>query len=399
VVTGGSPLSALIQQSVVGVTSNNTFNFNIYQSSNPNTPLEVWTGSLTAAVDGFAQTLNLVAQVNNDASGSQVVRLVNLLPSTVTPFPNMFDNIPTIQWLGAGADGSIPTNTQIAAAWNDFASTTNVDVDIIMSGGNNSPIVQQAMDAVCQARQDLCFAYMDVPSSSQATAAGCVNYRQNSLGLNSNRSALFTPDVLISDPYSGTQLYIPLSGFEAALQALADNSVGPQQAAAGPTFGVLSNALGLRELYNKTDRGFLNQSGINAAKKLRKGGYAVYGAVTLATIPSLLTYIPVRRIFSTIEQIVLDLLEGVDFNNITPTLELNVQQNVNKILGQYIQNGAIQNGSCITDSTVNTQVYADNGQFNVRIFVFPFSPAQFVVLDAVLTNNSAVFTESVVSAS
>jgi phage tail sheath protein FI len=112
----------------------------------------------------------------------------------------------------------------------------------------------------------------------------------------------------------------------------------------------------------------------------------------------LLSYIPVRRIFSYVEETILDLLEGVDFNNITPTLELNVQQNSNAILQTFINNGAIVNAKCITDSTVNTQQYANNGQFNVRVIVYPFSPAQFVVLDGVLTNSSAVFTETVVNA-
>ncbi len=398
-VNGGGALSAVIAQSVVGVPSNGQFNLNIWSSSNPNTPAEVWTGSLQSSLNfQTGQTNNIESLVNNDASGSAVVRLVSTLPSNVIVFPNLYDNINKITWLNGGADGSLPTNAQIAAAWGDFSSPENIDVDMLMNGGYTSPIVQQAMDAVCQTRADMCFAYLDIPSASQATAAAAISYRQNQLNINSNRSAIFTPDIYTSDPYTGANIYIPQSGLAATLQAAADNAVGPNQVGAGPIFGVLNGLLGLRTLYSKGDRGLLNSAGINAAKKLRGGGYAIYGAVTLATVQSLLTYIPVRRIFSYVEELILDLLEGVDFQNITPTLELNVQQNVLKQLGLLIANEAIQNGTCITDSTVNTQVYADNGQFNCRVIIYPFSPAQFCVLDAVLTNSSAVFSESVVNA-
>ncbi len=75
-----------------------------------------------------------------------------------------------------------------------------------------------------------------------------------------------------------------------------------------------------------------------------------------------------------------------------------MQQTVNGYLRTFVANGAIASGQCITDSTVNTQVYANNGQFNVRVVIVPFSPAQFVVLDGVITNNASVFTESVVTA-
>jgi hypothetical protein len=405
VITDGSgapsELTVSITQSVLGVASNNTFNFNVYSSSNTNVPIETFTGSLNNTTTANGATTNIVSLMNNDSTGSLYLRLVNLLPSGVQVFPNLWDNITKIQWLNGGEDGSLPTNVQIAAAWNDFSDTDNVDVDMLINGGYTTPTVQQAMDAVCQTREDMCFAYLDLPSNVQSSTdngVGAISYRQNSLNLNSNRSGLFGPDVYINDPYTGAPIYVPMSGYAAADQAIADTNVGPQQAAAGPTYGALNNILGLRVVYNKTARGNLNAAQVNIAKKLRAGGYAIYGAVTLQTTASLLSYIPVRRIFSFIEQLVLDLLEGVDFNNITPTLELNVQQNVNAILQTYINNGAILNAKCVTDSTVNTQQYANNGQFNVRVIIYPFSPAQFVVLDGVLTNSTAVFTETTVSA-
>jgi phage tail sheath protein FI len=399
VYNGTNTLSAIITQSVRCAPSKNTFNLNVYSASNPNVPLETFTGSLGTTINSATgATNNIEMIVNNDYTGSKYIRLVSTLPQSVVVFPNLFDNITKLNFLNGGADGSLPTNVQIANAWNDFADTTNITVNMLINGGYTSPTVQQAMDAVVQARQDMSFAYLDMPSNVQSsTGAGEVNYRQNLLNLSSNRSAIYSPDILIADPYTGQNIYIPPSGYEASLQAITDNNIGPQQIAAGPNYGVINSALGLRVIYSKPVRGILNGAQVNAIKKLRSGGYAVYGAVTLATVPSLLSFIPVRRIFSYVEELILSILEGVDFDNITPTLELNVTQTIQGYLITFINNNAIQNGSVIADSTVNTQNYANNGQFNVRVIIYPFSPAQFVVLDAVLTNSSSVFTESVVS--
>ena len=60
-----------------------------------------------------------------------------------------------------------------------------------------------------------------MPSANQAVQSA-INYRNNSLNLNTSYAAIYTPDVLIQDQYTSQQLYIPPSGYVAAVYARTD---------------------------------------------------------------------------------------------------------------------------------------------------------------------------------
>jgi phage tail sheath protein FI len=61
-------------------------------------------------------------------------------------------------------------------------------------------------------------AILDIPSSLQKVQ-DAIGYRTDQLALNSSYSAIYSPDLLILDPYSSRRLYVPPSGYIAAKKA------------------------------------------------------------------------------------------------------------------------------------------------------------------------------------
>jgi hypothetical protein len=285
-----------------------------------------------------------------------------------------------------------PSNSDIIAAWNDFSNTDLVSVGILVSGGYTDPSVLTTIDAIATARQD-CEACLDMPSNYQSTAQEALAFRQQLLNIDSSYSSMAMPDVEVNDPYTGQNIYEPPSGWAAVKWALNDFSVGPSQASAGPTYGILNGALGLRYTYNKIDRGLLNQAGLNVIKQLKGGGIAIYGAKTLLITTSLLQFLNVRRTFTYCEQIILNYMNNIDFDNITPLLQQTTATAIKKFLTTLKNAGQIKDFQVITDSTINTTQYQDNGQFNIKTVIIPFEPAQYAVLNAVIADSIINFSE------
>lgn len=413
--SGSAPTTAVqsISNSTISYTAPpKTFDFNVYSAANTKTPLETFTVSLNQQVSAQGQQQYIETRVNSELTGSQYVRvavnpyanwssfvmsyLTSIADVAAGKAPGTSSTVP-ITWLENGADGATPTSSEIAAAWTDtFTSLENSTVDTLLQGGYTDAVVAQAMDQVANSRMD-CESWIDVPSTINTTAQDFIDWRKNVLGIDSNRTFIFGPDAQINDTYTGKLIYVPMSGFAVAKQVFVDEQVGPQQMAAGLTYGTLSGIVGLRVYFQKTARGLLNGAGINIAKRTRSGPIAIYGAKTAQVTASLLMYIPIRRMFTVIEQEILKFMENVDFLNITPNLETQTQQKIKGICQLYQNNGAIAAYKVITGASVNTTQYTDNGQFNVRVIIVPYVPAQFAVLDGVLTNSSSNFSEYTVN--
>lgn len=390
--------SATITQTLKQVESNLSFDFMVYLNSSA-VPSEIFRVSLNQQLDHNGNQQFIETVVNNPINGSKYVRVVYNPTNSVNPYSFMLSNyslnapVSSQFTLGGGYDGSIPSDSDIATGWDDFADPESIPANILIDGGYSSPIVQQAMDSIAAGRAD-CETIFGVPTAYQETAEQAMYYRQNILNLNSDRSTLQTPDMMINDPYTGQAIYIPPCAKTAIAWTTTDLKAGPWQTPAN-MYGVISNIVGLRYKYNKTDRGLLNGAGINVIKQDKNGTFLIYGGKTLLATPSLFQFLSIRRMFTYCENIILYVMEGVDFLNITPQLQTRVGQSLRSILnGIKKRNGF--NAYNLSISAVNTTQYTMNGQFNVRLIISPFVPGQFAVLDAEITNSTATFSESTV---
>ena len=208
------------------------FDFNVYVNS-LTSPSSTYRAAFTNENDSSGNSLLLESVINNVNSGSQdvavvvnpaftlekpmdaVVVLSYLLQaystvgtqtSSLVQYINT--NIP-ITMLSGGNNTVLPTNNDIAAAWNDFSNTDYVTVNILMGGGYTEPSVVAAINSVVSSRAD-CEAYIDIDSAYQTTAEAAIDYRQNVLNVNTSRIAAFMPDQLVTNLYNGpSTIYEP----------------------------------------------------------------------------------------------------------------------------------------------------------------------------------------------
>jgi hypothetical protein len=275
-----------------------TFGVNVYDSSQSiSTPVESFNVSYYENTDSTGLETELEQRIN---PFSQYIQAVSNIAAETTLVGNITPpmNGAGPAYMTGGNSGDVPTDFQIAGAWNTFADKQLYAVNILLNSGHSSPTVQLAMDTLAQSRGD-CVALLDVPSAAQ-TFQNAINYRKLSLNLNSTYSALFNPDVLEADTINGKQQYVPFSGWAAALCARTDRVANPSFSIAGLNRGLV-NVLKSRYTYDQGQMDAMFQAQVNYTQTFIGQGIALWEQQTLAAQMSALSWLSVRRIVNVIK--------------------------------------------------------------------------------------------------
>lgn len=293
--------------------------------------------------------------------------------------------------LKGGNSGAAPTNGQISQAWTtNFSDTEQVKVNILINAGYTDVTVQQTMLELAANRGDA-FAILDMPSTMQG-AQDAITFRQLQLNANSNYGAIYTSDVLESDVYSGKKLYIPPSGWVAAIFARTDRVGGPQFAPAGLNRGLV-DVLALREKYNGTERTQLFDAQVNYIRNFIGSGNALFEQVTLQTKHSALSWVNVRRMVNVIKSSVRDfLMYSIHEPNDDFTRKM-IVRSVSDYLTFWKNARGIQNFSVISDDTNNPSSQYNLGILKVTVFITPIIAVHEIQVDMVITKSGLAFSE------
>jgi phage tail sheath protein FI len=230
-----------------------------------------------------------------------------------------------------------------------------------------------------------------MPSSDQTTTAA-VNYRKNLLNINSSYSAIYTPDLLITDPYTNLQLYCPPSGYVAGAFAYNDAVAAEWFDPAGLNRGGIKNIQGVAVTYGQSDTDLLEPAQINPIV-LMSGQYTIMGAATLQSNASALSNINVRRMLITIEVSSVDSLNYQLFQPNDPYTQFLVVQLGNTILQPIKVGRGLIDYLVVSNSKNNPSYITDLGQLNVQYILKPDLPVKFISLQSVISNQGAVFSE------
>lgn len=349
-------------------------------------PVEQFNCCMTELVDGFGRQLEIEQAINGYSKKIRV-------KSNASAF--LSGTIPTVYSLpktamAPGNSGAAVTSSVVSAAWDFFADTDIVEVKILINGGYSNPTVQLKMIDICKGRGDA-FAILDVPADQQQ-AQQSVDYRNLTLNANTNRAALYGPDVLINDVYSGKILYVPPSGHVAGVFAFTDRTTYPWFAPAGLNRGQLS-VLGIRRKYNKGERDMLHDAQVNYIRNMPGLGISVWEARTLQAQQSALSFINVRRMLDTIEVAV---SRAQQSNLMEPNDDFTKKQ-VKAAIDEYLQlikqARGINAYLVVCDIRNNPPALTGQGQLQVDIFIEPTLPVEKIVLRVSVTKQGASFEE------
>jgi len=301
--------------------------------------------------------------------------------------------------LDSGSDGSAITDADLVNGWDEFANPDDIDIRILINGGETSVTVQTKMKTVAEARAD-CFAVLDVPWSSVQSVTDIVTFRTTTQNFNSSYCALYAPWVQIYDSYNDKLIYVPPSGHVAGQMAYTDYVSNPWNAPAGFRRGQL-DVITPSYVYTKGERNVLEAAQVNFIQMFRGEGTVIWAQKTLQKKTSALSSVNVRRMLIVIEKSMAVSLRPFLFDTNNETTRFRVKALLDSYLEVLSAQGAFQTELgddgflVVCDETNNLPAIIDRLEMHVDVFLKPARAAEKIRLQSVITPTGASFQELV----
>lgn len=358
--------------------------------SNRQAPDEAFLVTRDYFTDGFGEQLQIEEVINRKS------KLIRYRPNPNAPIEVKILNQANV-YLGGATNGNRPNESQIVRGWELYRDPESVTANIFIQGGYDSVPVQQVMADIAEDRMDA-IAILDVPRNQQALT-DAIYFRRNDLNLDTSYAALYAPDLLIYDEYNDREVYIAPSGYVAAAYAYTDNVAATWFAPAGLTRGLL-DVRGLREVYNQGDRDALADAQINPMRVMPGIGYSIWGADTLAVMPSALNNVNVRRLMNFLESSIKNAALYQVFEQNDEILWARLTDLCVRFLKPIRDGRGLYWYSVVCDESNNTFETQANGDTILDIYVDPVLPAKRIHLNATVNRRgqTATFTATATDA-
>lgn len=348
--------------------------------------IEEFKCTLRHKIDGFGNQLYVENAVNEKSTRIRV--RLNPINSELNANPNAVLVNAVMQGTFTGGDDGDPvTSSQIIQAWRLYEDPEEITVNILINGGYTDPAIQLEMDRIARSRDD-CMAILDTPANQQL-AQDAVNYRRNTLTLNSSYSALYAPDVLIRDTDNGRSIYVPPSGFVAGIYARTDRLNAYWFDPAGLNRGIL-DVRGVRHVYRLGHRDLFADNQVNPIQFMSGQGIVVWGADTLQSFKSSFSNVNVRRLVSGLKtSLKITTLTGV-FEPNDQFLQAELRRIAIRLLDPIKQGRGIYNYEVVCDERNNTPALTANGDVVLDIYIDPVLGAKRIYLNAIATRTGGI---------
>jgi hypothetical protein len=210
---------------------------------------------------------------------------------------------------------------------------------------------------------------------------------------NTSYAATYGNWVQAYDDFTGEKVWVPFSGYQAAIMARSDAAEFAWSAPAGFTRGLVTNALDIAINPNQKQRDELYKININPVMFSASQGIVVFGQKTMSRKPSAFDRINVRRLFLTLERPTKKAAQFFVFepnNEFTRTRLVNV---LTPIFEFAKQNNGVYDYLIVCDERNNTPQVIDSNEMKVDILLKPTRTAEFILVTFTATRTDANFEE------
>lgn len=375
------------------VTDQYTFEIVVYSQDEDGNYLELekFQVSRQSKIDGFGKDLYIEDRVNGFS------RYIQVLDNTAIANTALPKEQATRLDFVNGSNGAEISSGDLINGWNEFANPADIDVRILINGGETSIAVQTKMKTVAEGRAD-CIAVLDIPWASVQSVTDMITFRSTTQNFNSSYCALYTPWLQIYDPYNDKLVYVPPSGHVAAQMAYNDYVANPWDAPAGFTRGIL-NVIATSYIFTQGERDVLYPAQINPIQTFRGEGIVIWGQKTLQKKSSAMSSVNVRRLLIVIEKSMAIALRPLLFEGNSEITRFRATALLEEYLDRLSAQGAFQreggdNGFHVLCNTQNNTAYTiDSLQMNVDVFIKPTRAVEYIKLQSIVTPTGASFEE------
>lgn len=211
--------------------------------------------------------------------------------------------------------------------------------------------------------------------------------------VNSNYSATYGNWVKTYDVFLDEQVWLPASGYAAAIFARTDTNAQPWTAPAGLNRGIINNITDLAFNPNQKQRDFLYTLSINPIVLFSGDGFVVFGQKTLQNKPSAFDRINVRRLFLTLERATQQALKYFVFEPNTEFTRTRLKNTIAPIFELAKNTQGLYDYLIVCDERNNTPEVVDRNEIAVDIYIKPVKAAEFILVNFIATRTGQDFQE------
>ena len=232
--------------------------------------------------------------------------------------------------------------------------------------------VQTAMLNHCEAMKDR-FAILDMPFGLGVQDA--IAWRKDKMNFDSQFGALYYPWI------NSNGRLVPPSGHIAGVYARVDSERGVHKA---PANEIIRGAIGLERNISRNEQDFLNPISVNCIRSFPNQGIRIWGARTLSSNAQW-RYINVRRLFSNVEESILQSTNWIVFEPNDEFLWNSIRRDIGAYLSLVWRSGALFGSTAQEayyvkcDRETNPKELRDLGYCIIEVGMAPVKPAEFVV--------------------
>jgi hypothetical protein len=302
--------------------------------------------------------------------------------------------------LTGGTDDN-PTVGELDIAYNLFADSDTVDVNLVMAG-----TAPAGTDGVTHATNiiDLCEARKDVvgfisPRRADVVGVSTGAAQTNNVkgffdGLASSSYAVFDSGYkYMYDKYSDVYRYVPMNGDVAGLAANTDNVADPWFSPAGYNRGQVRGAVKLAYNPTKAQRDILYPARVNPVCTFPGQGTVLFGDKTALSRPSAFDRINVRRLFIVLEKAIATAAKFQLFEINDAFTQAQFKNLVEPFLRDVQGRRGITDFSVVADGTNNTGEVIDRNEFVADIYIKPARSINFITLNFIAVRTGVAFSE------
>ena len=208
---------------------------------------------------------------------------------------------------------------------------------------------------------------------------------------NSSYAASYWPWVMVIDPDTGKNVWVPASTVMAGVFSYNDSVSEPWFAPAGINRGGLGQVIRAEQKLTQANRDTLYTGKVNPIATFPGTGTVVYGQKTLQTRASALDRVNVRRLLIQLKSYISQVGQTLVFEQNTIATRNAFLSQVNPYLESVQQRQGLYAFKVIMDDSNNTPDVIDRNQMIGQIYIQPTKTAEFIYLDFNILPTGATF--------
>jgi hypothetical protein len=232
-----------------------------------------------------------------------------------------------------------------------------------------------------------------VIDQSDSTFTTIFNNLKTQIGQSSsNYAAAYANWVKVNDVFTNRNVWVPFSGYAAAVFARNDQVAQPWSAPGGLNRGTFT-AIDIALNPNQKQRDRLYEIAANPVVFFNGDGYAIYGQKTLQTKPTAFDRINVRRLFLSLERSVQRSLKYFVFEPNTDFTRTRLKNTITPVFDFAKNTEGLYDYLIVVDQRNNTPDIIDQNQLIVDIYLKPVRTAEFILVNFIATRTGQNFQE------